>query len=324
MEMMEFEHIRVAGTGRLASGIVTNFLKSGRTVQFSSKDPAGDKKHISDNIEDWLQYQHAPLDVDNVCYISSTDRGYATDLVVGITEERLSAKQDLIAQMEDIVAEDTVIALNTESIGLHELQQNAKHPERIIGLNWTDPAFTSFFLEIIANELSPNLIIQRIQYTATKEWEKDPYVIRNGHSIRSRLIAALIRESFYLIENGYASVKDIDRACRNDAGYYLPFAGNCRYMDLMGTYAYGLVMKDLNRELSKATSPPAFFTSLIESGKTGMESKEGLYKYSSETVKQWEQSFRKFSFEIRELIDKYPFNYLNEEKNMEPSKAQHE
>lgn len=322
METTEFEHIRVTGTGRLASGIVTNFLKSRRAVQFSSQDPIKDKKYISDNIEDWLQYRHVHLDANKICYTHSIGQEYATDLVVGITEECLSTKQDLIRQMEEVVASDTVIALNTESIGLHELQQNTKHPERIIGLNWTDPAYTSLFLEIIANELTPELIIQRVQCTAVKEWEKDPYVIRNGLGIRSRLMAALIREAFYLIENGYASIKDIDRACRNDAGYYLPFAGNCRYMDLMGTYAYGLVMKDLNRELSKAASPSAFFTSLIESGKTGMETNRGLYSYSPETVRQWEQSFRKFSFEIREIIDKYPFNYLNEVKNTEPSKIE--
>jgi 3-hydroxybutyryl-CoA dehydrogenase len=50
-------------------------------------------------------------------------------------------------------------------------------------------------------------------------------------------------------------------------------------MDLMGTYAYGLVMKDLNRELSKDTKLPDFIDAIIREGGSGMENNNGFYKY---------------------------------------------
>src|SRR5690606_30244795 len=98
--------------------------------------------------------------------------------------------------------------------------------------------------------------------------------------------------AFYLVENGYASMESIDRACRNDAGYYLPFAGNFRYMDLMGTYAYGVVMKDLNPELSKATVVPDSVVADFQS-------------YAADHPEHWEKIVRTVSEEIRELILKY-------------------
>src|SRR5690606_19420495 len=165
-------------------------------------------------------------------------------------------KQHLIRRLESCVREGAVIAINMEGIPLAELQAVSQHPDRIVGLNWCYPADLTFFLEIICNEKTLPDHVRELEVLAKKGWFKDPYIVRSGFSVRARMMAAWAREAFYLVENGYASMESIDRACRNDAGYYLPFAGNFRYMDLMGTYAYGTVMKDLNPELSNATAVP--------------------------------------------------------------------
>ena len=119
----------------------------------------------------------------------------------------------------------------------------------------------------------------------------------------------MVREAFYLVENGYASVEDVDRACRNDAGYYLPFAGNCRYMDLMGTYAYGMVMKYLNPDLSKDRHLPDFFMNIINEGGLGLENGKGFYQYTKEEINLWRDIVSTFSYQIEKIINKYPFNY---------------
>ncbi|MGH2645825.1 MAG: 3-hydroxyacyl-CoA dehydrogenase family protein, partial [Chitinophagaceae bacterium] len=108
------------------------------------------------------------------------------------------------------------------------------------------------------------------------------------------------------------SVEDIDRACRNDAGYYLPFAGNCRYMDLMGTYAYGMVMQELNPDLSKDGEVAPFFKRIVEQGGMGMQNGNGFYQYDANEAKKWDQKFRRFSYQIEKIISKYPFNYKKE------------
>ncbi|MEO5646900.1 MAG: 3-hydroxyacyl-CoA dehydrogenase family protein [Chitinophagaceae bacterium] len=142
--------------------------------------------------------------------------------------------------------------------------------------------------------------------------EKDPYVVVN-FSIRAKLMTAMIREAGYLIQNGYATLEDIDRACRNDAGYYLPFAGNFRYMDLMGTSAYGMVMKDLNPELAKDIDIPVCFKEVIESAELGMQDKKGFYNYNEGDLEKWEAFFQKFSYEVQNIMHRYPFNYAPDE-----------
>ncbi|MGN6494270.1 MAG: 3-hydroxyacyl-CoA dehydrogenase family protein [Agriterribacter sp.] len=320
MKSVSFKKILLIGSDRLTAGIATNLLRSGAAVCFLSGDPEQQQKLINENIADCNQYEGYTIATDRLQYITLAAEAKEADLAVVITEEDLAIKKQWASELEKALSAETIIAFNTESFTLKELQQDAEYPERMIGLNWCHPAHTTAFLEIIVNNSTPGFIAEQLETTARHCWQKDPYTVLAGYSVRARMMAALTREAFYLVENGYASVEDIDRACRNDAGYYLPFAGNCRYMDLMGTYAYGLVMKDLNRELSKQHQLPAFFASLMEAGKTGMETGAGFYNYTESEQKNWEEKLRKFSFEIKEIISKYPFGFLKEEYKKHSSK----
>lgn len=220
------------------------------------------------------------------------------DVAIAITTDQVAAKKKVIQRMAGCVGKETIIAINTDSIPLNELQAGIAQPDRILGLNWCYPADLTFFLEIVANTESDRHAIERLTVMGREAWGKDPYTVHSGFSTRARMMAAWAREAIYLVENGYASMESIDRACRNDAGYYLPFAGNFRYMDLMGTYAYGMVMKDLNPDLTKTTEIPDSFG-------------EALAAYTAADIEVRKATFLHFSQEVRELILKYPHEPLD-------------
>ncbi|WP_128548167.1 3-hydroxyacyl-CoA dehydrogenase family protein [Larkinella soli] len=241
------------------------------------------------------------------------------NLVIACTDENEFQKRALIRQLEVVLAPDALIGINTESIPLSSLQRDALHPGRIVGVNWTEPADMTFFLEIIANDTTDRRLVNDLNTKAGLRWQKDPYVVYSDLGIRTRMLCAMIREAFFLLENGYVSVEDIDRACRNDPGYYLPFSGHFRYMDLMGAFIYGVVMQDLFPELAKSRHIPRFFEELVQQGGLGMVTRKGFYDYDQSETGRWEESFREFSQQIRLLISKYPFNY---EETPEPAAKQ--
>ena len=230
-------------------------------------------------------------------------------LAIAITPESLELKRAVIQELENNISEEAILVINSETISLGQLQQVARKPARIIGGNWVEPAFSTYFLEIIANEHSCTSLVDSFYEYGKLVLGKDPYTIHGENGVRMRLKAAMIREGLFLVKNGYASIEDIDRACRNDAGYYLPFAGNLRYMDLMGTYAYGMVMKDLNLELTKDSDIPEGFTSLIANNDFGIQSGKGFYDYSNGEAHKWEILMKQFNKEIVKLFEKYPFKY---------------
>lgn len=290
-------HVLVAGTGKLTEGILLCLLQAGHHVWWLQAMPESGLAQA---------FPESIMKFDTFHPVQKPEGISGLKLAVAVTREDLRQKADMVASLEQSLDPECLIAINSESIPLSQIQQGASHPGRVLGLNWAEPAQTTFFLEVISNSANSKQEITDLVTLAREGWGKDPYVLNNDEGIRARLLAALVREAFSLIENGYVGVEDIDRACRNDAGYYLPFAGNCRYMDLMGTWAYGTVMADLNPELSNATHTPDFFEQIITEGGKGMTNGKGFYNYSEEDKKNIQESFQKFSQEIRDLMSKYP------------------
>ncbi len=305
----QLETVLLIGKGNLIWSIAVCLLNAGHVVNLWTSDVEESVNAILAHLSDMNAGNGNDIVENDRLNVSGNLKGLENcRIAIIITQEELAVKQDKIRQLEDKLSADVIIGINSESIGLDVLQQNTKKPGRIIGLNWVEPAHTTRFLEVISNQSVKENITDQICRLAQLRWKKDPYMVQN-FGIRSRLISAMVREAFYLVENGYASVEDIDRACRNDAGYYLPFAGNCRYMDLMGTYGYGMVMKDLNPDLSKEQQIPDFFSDILKEGGMGMQNGKGLYRYTEAQLKRWENTISKFSYQIEEIINKYPFNY---------------
>lgn len=309
--------ILVAGNDKLAFSITVCLLKAGHKVLLYAPNREKVLESIEQHVIDSIQFTHDPLTLHNLVINTELNKREAYNMAIVITPENPDDKKSVVAQLEKVLPVDATIAINTESILLSEIQNGAENPGRIIGANWVEPAHTTFFLEIISNKICRQQLVNDFYSIAKQSWKKDPYVVNTDFGIRARLMSALIREAFYLIENGYVSFEDVDRACRNDAGYYLPFAGNFRYMDLMGTYIYGIVMKDMNPDLSKDRHIPQFFTDIISKGGQGMENNIGLYEYKDDAAEKWKELSRTFSYQIEEIIDKYPFKYLEKELKTE-------
>lgn len=306
------EAVLIVGEDKMAFSITVCLLDAGHKVILYSKKKADALECINTHFSDMYEQQFDVLARDNFDITDHLGNEINCRLAIVITNENLSHKRSVIKQLEDVLSQNALIAINTECIPLSAIHKETVRPERIIGANWVEPAHTTFFLEIISNKKNHKEQLYDFYTTAKLFWNKDPYLLKKDVGIRARMMSAMIREAFYLVENGYVSIEDIDRACRNDAGYYLPFAGNCRYMDLMGTYGYGEVMRELNPDLSKDRSIPAFFMKIIDEGGKGMENGHGLYDYQNGEVNKFYKLFRRFSYQIQQIISRYSFNYAGE------------
>jgi 3-hydroxybutyryl-CoA dehydrogenase len=114
-----------------------------------------------------------------------------------------------------------------------------------------------------------------------------------------------MREAFYLVENGYATIEDVDRSLRNDLGYWITFAGPFRFMDLTGIPAYRMVMEDLFPELCCSKEVPELMRKVVDSGARGVANAQGFYNYTPAEARRWEKRYLQFSYDIRALALKY-------------------
>ena len=228
-------------------------------------------------------------------------------LVIECTLEDPAIKKGVYAKIEAEVSAETLITSNTSAIPISILQQNAKVPSRFLGLHWAEPSHTTRFLEIICGDQT-DIEHGEWLYELSHSWGKEPTLVRKDIRgfITNRLMYAMYREAFYLVENGYATVEDVDRACRNNAGYWMTLVGLFRWMDLTGVPAYHNVMKDLFPVLSNGTEVPKLIDDIVKAGGKGVANAHGFYEYTPEEAQLWKETFEEFSYEIRRLALKYP------------------
>lgn len=226
-------------------------------------------------------------------------------LVMESVFEDLNIKQEVFKKIEDHVADEVIITSNTSALPISMLQNYFKVPERFFGMHWAEPAYTSRFLEIICGEKSPIEIGEQLHKIATK-WGKEPTLVRKDIRgfITNRIMYAMYREAFYLVEQGHATIADVDRACKN-GGQWMAFCGLFRYMDLTGLKAYHAVMKDLFPELSNQTTVPKLIDDIAKADGNGVFNGKGFYEYTPEEAKKWKENFERFAFDMNRITAKY-------------------
>jgi len=236
-------------------------------------------------------------------------------LVVECVFEDLDVKKDVLRKVEAAISPRGIIGTNTSGIPVTVLQQEAQHPERIVGIHWAEPAHVTRFMEIICGN-ETNRKYADDAAALSRRWGKEPSIVRRDVRgfITNRCMYALLREAFYLVEAGYATVADVDRSLRNDLGYWITFAGPFRFMDLTGIPAYAAVMKDLFPELNCAQEVPALMRKVVKSGAKGVSNAKGFYTYTPQEAARLEKQFMKFSYDIRALAQKYPDVTVKQER----------
>jgi 3-hydroxybutyryl-CoA dehydrogenase len=308
--------IGTVGLGLMGSSIATCLLAAGHPVTSLIRDveKAGEARErilkFLEQLQDEGILKESPAVIierlvitDNVALMANHE------VVIESIVEDIESKKKVFQQLETVLSPTAIIGSNTSAIPVTILQNGLQHPERLLGIHWGEPAHVLRFLEVICGKDSDVKYAEKIVALADT-WGKEPSLVRKDIRgfITNRLMYAMMREAFHLVDKGYASYEDIDRACRNDFGYWITFAGPFRFMDLTGIPAYLTVMKGLFPELDNAAEAPDFMEKLVASGAKGVSNAKGFYPYTKETAEKWEKLFVEFTYDIRKLSEKYPKN----------------
>jgi len=313
--------VGVVGLGLMGCSITTCLLMAGHPVVAVAPLPA-DMEHAERRVRGHWERSveegliDASMDGWRQRLTITEDYGdlRGCRIVIECTLENLTIKQAVYRKIEAVIAEDAILTSNTSAIPISLLQAQTQYPHRFFGLHWAEPSHTTRFLEIICGEQSETALGEYL-YDIAEGWGKEPTLVRKDIRgfITNRLMYAMYREAFYLVEHGYATVEDVDRACRNNAGYWMTLVGVFRWMDLTGVTAYHTVIKDLFPALSNSTGVPQLIDDIVKAGGRGVANGKGFYTYTDEEARQWEKTFTQFSYEIRRLALKYPVDVVKKE-----------
>ncbi len=306
--------VGLIGLGLMGQGIATCLLSHGLSVVAYNRTAARGEESLA-HIEGALREMVRRKLVTRAAIRDWRSRyrltGVLEDLrgcgfIVETVKEDLTLKRAIFDAIEACVSPRAVIGSNTSSIPISLLQEGRKHPERFIGMHWGEPAQVMRYLEVIPGERTSRRTL-RLTKEMGVHCGKSPTLLK--HDIRgfisNRLMYAMLREAFHLVENGVADIETVDRSFRNDIGWWATIAGPFRWMDLTGIPAYGAVMEGLQPELSNAQEVPLLMRQMVNKGALGISNRKGFYKYPGKDAEKWEKCWVEFTYDIRKLVEKY-------------------
>ncbi len=199
--------------------------------------------------------------------------------------EETALKVDLLRRAEHLIAPTALLTTNTSGLSISEIAASLEHPERFLGLHWFNPASLIPVVEVVQGRSTSSEAADRVAVLAKQIGKIPVRVARDipGFLI-NRLQYALLREAFYLVQEGVARAEDIDTAVRACLGLRWAVLGPMQVADLAGLDTVFFVSDYLLRHLCQATDVPPMIRKLVESGRLGAKTGMGIYEYSEGTL----------------------------------------
>ena len=200
-------------------------------------------------------------------------------LVIEAIVEKLEVKRELFRQLEVICSADCILASNTSSLSITSLAAGLKHPQRVIGLHFFNPAPLMALVEIVSGLASAPELAETL-YDTVLAWDKKPVRTRSTPGfIVNRVARPFYTESLRLLQEGAADCATLDALMRDAGGFRM---GAFELTDLIGhDVNYAVTCSVFDAYYSDPRFQPSLIQKeLVDAGQLGRKSGYGFYSYA--------------------------------------------
>jgi 3-hydroxybutyryl-CoA dehydrogenase len=275
--------VAVLGAGTMGHGIAQVSAMAGHEVSLRDieRDIVDDGlAAIEANLEEGIEREKvtreaAEATLDRLS--GTTDLADAVtdaDLVVEAVPEDLELKRETLAEVEDHVGRETVVASNTSSLSLTAIADALETPDRAVGLHFFNPVHIMELVEIVVPEQASEGTVAAA-HDFVEGIDRTPVEVTDAPGFASsRLGVSLGVEAMRMVQEGVADPEDIDTAM--ELGYNHPM-GPIELGDVVGLDVRLDILEYLREELGERFRPPQILKRKVRAGKLGKKTGEGFY-----------------------------------------------
>lgn len=199
------------------------------------------------------------------------------DLIIEAVPENLELKLNLFSQADLFCSEEAILVSNTSSMSISQLSGSVERRDQFAGMHFFNPPHAMKLVEIVRGDRTSDATVDALREVADR-MGKTSIVVRDAPGFAtSRLGVALCLEAIRMVEQGVASVEDIDRA--TELGFNHPM-GPLRLTDLIGLDVQLGVAEYLHETLGGRFEPPHLLRDKVRRGELGQKSGEGFYVWN--------------------------------------------
>ena len=251
------EHIAVVGAGYMGGGIAQVFAMAGLDVVIADTDPSLTVRHLDRLRQEAEDFENrglfepgsAELVRKNLRAADSVAEAVAeADLIEEAVFERPEVKGPVLRSIDSAARREAVIGSNTSTLPIGDLAAYLVHPERFLGIHFSNPAPFIPGVELIAHSGTNEDVIEAVEKLVPVTGKLTARVRDKAGFVLNRLQFVLLKEAINLVEEGVATLEDVDTIVRTTFGYRLPFFGPFAIADMAG-------LDDLPRRLPHFATP---------------------------------------------------------------------
>jgi 3-hydroxybutyryl-CoA dehydrogenase len=208
---------------------------------------------------------------------------HGASFVFEAAPEKLPLKQQLFAEIERLVAPETILASNSSAIPSTEIGRHLRHRERVLGTHFWNPPHLVPLVEVIQNEKTSAEVVRRT-IDLLRDAGKVPVHVRRDVPgfVGNRLQHAMKREAIALVASGVCDAETIDTVVREGFGARTAVLGPLEQTDLVGVDLTLDIADVLYKDLDATRGPHPFLREKVKAGKLGMKTGEGMRKWTPE------------------------------------------
>ncbi len=311
MNIASLEKIAVIGAGTMGHGIALVFALNGHQtclVDVNDRIIENAIHRIRNNIRTLLSLGVITEKEEKsaLTLIEGTTRIDATkgaDLVVEAVPEKMELKKHVFKKLDELCPEHTILASNTSTLSISEIAGATERPDKVVGMHWMNPPYILPLVEVISGDKTSSSTLS-IVINLLKEMKKEPVVCKDVPGfIVNRLQFAMLVEALSLLEQGIASIKDIDKVWTRHLGIRFSLMGPIEVLDNLGldvaldcqSYLYGKLK-------ASKFQPPEILKRKVEAGELGLKSGKGFLNYEGKNIEDIIRARdKRFIWLLREL-----------------------
>ncbi|MBI4561597.1 MAG: 3-hydroxyacyl-CoA dehydrogenase family protein, partial [Candidatus Rokubacteria bacterium] len=203
------------------------------------------------------------------------------DFVIEAIIERLPPKRECFAKLDRLCPPHAILASNSSTLMISQIADATGRPAQCANMHWFYPPLVMRLVEVVKGKETSEETAQLVA-AVTRKVGREPVVLRKelpGFLV-NRILRALGREAYYLLEEGVASFADIDRGV--ELGLNHPM-GPFKLADFSGLdigYHARLETYELTRDPKDL--PPKALEARVKRGDLGRKTGKGFYDWSKE------------------------------------------
>lgn len=284
-EEMDIRQVFVVGAGQMGCGIAQVVVQAGLDVilfDVNGEQLQKGLQEIEKNLlrqvqKNRMTYEEMMTVTSRIHHSMKLKDAKESDMVIEAALEKIQVKQQIFSQLDAIVRNDVVLASNTSSLPITEIAAATNHPERVIGMHFSNPVPVMDLVEVIRG-LATSDKVYEVTHQLAEKLGKCPIEVRDSPGfVTNRVLITMINEAIYTVYEGIAKPADVDQVMKLGMNHPM---GPLELADLIGLDTCLSIMETLHDGFRDSKYRPCpLLRKYVSAGWLGRKTGKGFYVY---------------------------------------------